>query len=75
MWSPRVDACAPLSPCSRENLERILSVFIRRPPKFFTFNDGWRSEMPKSAEFLFGQFLATLFPTPSQYEYPDAPWY
>ncbi len=52
----------------------VLATFIKQPPKFFTFNDDWGERTPVSAKFVFGEFLSTLFPTPSQYEIADAPW-
>ena len=56
-------------------MEKILKAFSDRPPKFFTFNDGFALDQPvKTAEFLFGEFLRSYFPYPSQYELPDVPF-
>jgi Stealth protein CR4, conserved region 4 len=61
---------ACLCPHSFENIRELLRMFVKRPPKFFTFNDDWGEQDPVSSKFIFGEFLATLFPNPSQYELP-----
>ncbi len=59
--------------CSRRNYEELMRVFAFQPPKFFTFNDGFSSTPPGSVEFAFGEFLPSMFPTPSQYELHGVP--
>ena len=56
---------------------KLTTTFVKGPPKFFTFNDGWTTKgdkRPASVEYAFNEFLPTLFPKPSQYEIADAPW-
>jgi hypothetical protein len=55
-------------------MKKMVKAFAGNPPKFFTFNDGWNKERPKSADYAFQEFLHAQFPNPSQFEIATAPW-
>jgi hypothetical protein len=59
---------------SVQNMKSLVTMFAGSPIKFFTFNDGWNTDRPKSADFVFNEFLQQHFPEPSQFEIPSATW-
>jgi hypothetical protein len=59
-------------------MRKLSTTFVKGPPKFFTFNDGWTTKSderrPASVDYAFNEFLPALFPNPSQYEIGSVPW-